>query len=167
MGVLMVDMSSIAALAGALKTAAEITKTAVEIRDGTKLQGKIIELQSVILSAQSSALGAQQDQFELIEEVRKLKQTLAEYRSWDKEAEKYELTQIDHNSFAYMKKNVDGDDTPQVWLCTNCFEDKVKSILQYKGRTAGDRSHSYYECPRCKSLLNIYYARSPKIPYND
>ncbi len=161
----MVDMSSIVALAGSLKTAADITKTVVEIRDATKLQAKVIELQSVILTAQSNALSSQQDQFTLIEEVRPLKQQISDLEQWNREAEGYELKQIDSNAFAYMKKPTDGEVTPSTWLCTNCWEKKSKSILQYKGRSASGQD-AYHQCPRCNAQVTVHWKRNPQIPYS-
>lgn len=157
----MVDMSSIVALAGSLKTAADITSTAMGIRDGAMLQQKVIELQSVILSAQSSALMAQQDQFNLLDEVRTLKRRIESLETWDAQAGDYELKQVDPGAFAYVLKLPEGDQRPNPWLCTNCFESKRKSLLQYKGVNAR-MSHDYFECPNCKGQVTVGYGARPQ-----
>ena len=51
----MIDISSIAAVASSLKTAGDITKTAIGLRDAQALQAKIIELNHVIIAAPSPA----------------------------------------------------------------------------------------------------------------
>lgn len=157
----MVDMSSIAALAGSLKAAADITAAAIDIRDGAKLQSKVIELQTIILSAQSSALMAQQDQFTLIEESRVLRRRIEQLEAWDGAAEDYELRQVDPGAFAYVSKSLEERGAANPWLCTNCFEAKRKSVLQFRGLNA-QNTHDSYECPNCKGKISVYYGTSPE-----
>jgi len=158
------DIASIAALVGALKTAGDLTKTVMDLRDAQAIQSKVIELQGVILTAQSSALSAQQDQFAMLEKVRALEQQIAQHEQWSADAEQYELKQVDSGAFAYMKKPSANDSAPAHWLCVNCFDHKKRSILQYKDRTIDKRS-SVWACPVCKSQVVTYYARKPGDPY--
>lgn len=158
------DMGSIAALVGSLKTAGDITKAVIDLRDGQMIQAKVIELQGVILTAQSSALSAQQDQFAMLEKVRSLEQKVAQLEQWDAEAEQYEFKQIDTGSFAYMKKPDADGSTPPHWLCVHCFDHKKKSVLQYKERTKDNRS-SIWACVACKSTIITHWTRKPGDPY--
>ncbi|HEX5935336.1 MAG TPA: hypothetical protein VFY63_14330 [Pseudorhizobium sp.] len=155
------DITAIAALVGSLKTAGDITKTVVGLRDGQMLQAKIIELQGVILSAQSSALSAQQDQFSMIERIRSLEQKVAQLEEWDTEAEQYELKQIDLGAFAYMKTEQTDSTAPLHWLCVNCFEHRRRSVLQYQGRVPNDQRTAVHGCPHCKATVRTYYSRKP------
>ena len=54
----MIDMGSIAAALGGLKTAGELAKAIIQIKSEVDRNAKVIELQSVILAAQSSAIAA-------------------------------------------------------------------------------------------------------------
>ncbi|RWE85528.1 MAG: hypothetical protein E5W28_01260 [Mesorhizobium sp.] len=113
----MVDMSSISALAASLRMAGDITKAAIDLRDGQMIQSKVIELQGVILSAQSSALSAQADQFSLIEKVRALEKEVAYLKAWSAKAEEYEFKQVGTGAFAYMRKPDAQPPEPVAWFC--------------------------------------------------
>ena len=63
----MPDITLIAGTVSSLKTAFDITKLMIGIRNSTVLNEKILELQRIILAAQSDALAAQSDQFTLLE----------------------------------------------------------------------------------------------------
>ena len=76
-------MGSIAAAIGGLKTAAEIAKGFLDLKEVAAVQGKVIELQGVILAAQSSALAAQSDQMTLLEDIRALKEKMAKLEAWE------------------------------------------------------------------------------------
>src|SRR6266849_4625470 len=87
----MVDMGSIAAALGGLRTAGEIAKALLQLKSDAERQAKVIELQSVILAAQSSAIAAQSDQFSMLEEVRKLKEDIAKVKAWESQKQRYKL----------------------------------------------------------------------------
>src|SRR5947209_1842747 len=91
LGCVMVDMGSIAAALGGLKTAGEIAKALLQLHSETERQAKVIELQSVILAAQSSAISAQSDQFTMLEEVRALKEEIAKVKAWETQKQRYKL----------------------------------------------------------------------------
>ena len=57
----MIDMASVGALLGALKTAGDIAKTVSDLRNGKAFNAEVIKLQAVILSAQESAFSTQRD----------------------------------------------------------------------------------------------------------
>ena len=156
----MMDMGSIAALVGSLKTAGEITKAAVDMRDGQMLQAKVIELQTVILTAQSNALTAQQDQFALLDRVRSLETEIAGLKAWDAEKQNYVLSEVAPGAFAYALKPDSKVSEPPHWLCVNCYNHSQKSLLQDAGRII-DASKNRYQCPECKAGVLVPYSVSP------
>ena len=125
-----IDAGSISALTVSLKTAAEITKAMIGLRDATMIQAKIIELQTVILSAQGAALSAQSDQFSLLERVRELEKEVANMKAWDREKKKYELSEVYPGAFAYTLKPQARGAEPAHWICAACYQHGRKSLLQ-------------------------------------
>jgi hypothetical protein len=155
----MVDIGSIAGLASSLRVAGEITKAMIGIRDGALLQAKVIELQGVILAAQSSALGAHSEQFATAERMRTLEAQVAELEGWEVQKQRYQLTDYGSGTFAYALKKGDTGGEPPHRACATCFDNKQRSILQFK-----DKSYLGQEvlhCPRCKTDVNLGTPREP------
>jgi hypothetical protein len=110
----MVDGASIAAAIGSLKTAADIAKGFLSLRETAAVQGKVIELQGHILAAQSSALAGQSDQLSLLEEIRSLKAKMAELEAWGAEKKRYELKNVGYSALVYVLKPEERGSTPVI-----------------------------------------------------
>jgi hypothetical protein len=147
----MPDMGSIAAAIGGLKTAADIAKGFLDLKEASAVQGKVIELQGVILAAQSSALAAQSDQFSLLDEIRGLKQKMADLEAWKAEKERYQLNDVGHGSLAYvLKEDMLGGEHPHK-ICAACYQHGKKSILQ----PDQDGFDLLLKCLECKAQIKI------------
>jgi hypothetical protein len=157
------DMGSIAAAIGSLKTASDLAKAFIGVRDSTVIQGKVIELQSAILAAQSSALAAQSEQFTLLNKVLQLEEEVAKARAWDAEKQKYELKRIYPGIVAYALKPETGGAEPRHWLCANCFEQGRKSYLHVQNPLY---AMHIYRCQLCSSKFEIDSSISPDKPFN-
>lgn len=145
----MLDITHAMELAGFLKTAGEMTKAMIGIRDGAVLQGKVIELNGIILSAQGSALSSNQDQFALLQRVSNLEAEVAKFKNWEAEKERYALTDYGGGTFAYALKPEKAKGEPAHRACPNCYQEGKISVLQFAHRSYDAQDH--YECPRCKS----------------
>ena len=155
-------MSGIAVLAStmsSLKSAYDLSKALIGVRDAAVINERVIELQRIILSAQSDAMTAQSDQFTLLERVRDLEKQIAEMKAWEAEKQRYELKRICSSAFAYMLKPDAGGTEPQHWLCTTCYEDGKKSILNGIGQHGRDK---IWNCPRCGAKSSIPWSLSPE-----
>lgn len=147
----MPDLGAIAAAASSIKTAFDMSKALLEIRDGTIAQERIIELNRVILAAQSDAMAAQLAHAALLDEVRGLKEEITRVKAWDAEKEKYKLTDIGDGRFAYALKEEMTPGEPPHLICANCYEDGRKSILQRETRFPG--RVEVHRCPGCGNEL--------------
>jgi hypothetical protein len=145
------DIGSIAGVASSLKTAGDIAKAMIGLRDAATVQAKVIELQGVILAAQGSALTAQSDQMAMLERVRDLEAEVARLKAWDAEKQRYELKDMGRGTLAYALKAEAKGTGPDHSLCAQCYEEGVKSILQAEIRFPG-RCH-VLACHRCGSAL--------------
>ncbi len=157
----MPDISALSALISSFSAAQSIAKGFLELKTLADVQSKVIELQSVILSAQTSALAAQAEHASLAKNVEELERELTSLREWERERSRYSLKQFDCGVFVYELSPSDSRGEPIHWLCSNCFSQGHKSILQYQGDFYGSEQHS---CPRCKTDISISAKRRPPQP---
>ncbi len=143
----MVDMAAIGALSAALRTATDLTKAFVGLRDEAMIQAKVIELQSAILSAHQCAFEAQTAQSALLDELATVKAKLSEIEGWATERNRYELVAVVPHLYAYrLSEQQKHDGEPSHMLCAACFDEGKKSILQ---------GQHILHCQRCKARLNL------------
>ncbi len=135
-----------------VKTAVEISQAMLKTSNKIELDGKVFELQGIILSLQSSLLDAQTKYHELQEINREIKTKLTQFENWENEKSDYELKEIDTGTFVYIYKPSVQSAKKDHWFCTNCFENKCKSIIQ-----RGDRQGitQYYFCPKCSTKIRV------------
>ena len=148
------DMSLIQGTISGLKLAGDIAKGLLELKSLSDVQGKVIELQSAILSAQSSALSANADQSAMVNEIRRLKEEIACVKAWETQKQRYQLTQFRSGpGVVYSLKESMSNSEPPHWICTKCYEDGRKSILN--PRLNSDKFYSYC-CPRCLADIHSH-----------
>lgn len=157
------DMALITGTISGLKTASDIAKSFLDIKKINDISGKVAELQAVILSAQSSAIEANSAQFAMIEEIRALKEEMARIKAWDSQKERYILTSPWAGAFIYSLKESLKESEPPHWICANCYEKGVRSILQERGNSkTGFRE---FFCS-CGSVIHAHHrGKGYKIEY--
>lgn len=158
----MVDMGSIAAALGGLKTAGEIAKALLQLKSDAERQAKVIELQSVILGAQSSAISAQSDQFAMLEQVRALKEEIGRMKVWETEKQRYQLVTPSDGSTVYALKKAVSNGEPPHYICASCYQEGKRSILQNFQPKGGG---TVFACPVCKSQAPTGYNGSVPADY--
>jgi predicted enzyme involved in methoxymalonyl-ACP biosynthesis len=134
------------ALAG-IKTMTEFATLAAKSKKDSAVAEKAIELNAVIIDLQSAILSIQAQNQDLLQRNNELEQKIAEIENWNATAEQYTLTEIALGVFVYTNKKNDEGGEPSHWLCTNCYQDKKKSIIQ---RESSISSRAFYVCPNCK-----------------
>jgi len=141
----MVDLAIGAAIAS-LKAAGDMAGGFLKLRDIAQVQGKVIELQSVILSAQQGALASQGEQLALLDEKRGLEKKIADLEAWDRQKERYQLSEVGRGTLAYTLKPEAQPSEPPHMACANCFDHGRRSILQ---RQRTNVTGHTYGCPAC------------------
>jgi len=142
------DITTISGAIGSLKLASDIAKTLIEAKSVSEIQGKVIELQSAILAAQSSAFAAQSEQALAIQKVRELEEQITSIKAWEAQKERYQLTSPWGNATTmYALKEAMSNGEPPHYICTKCYEDGKRMILQV---ISGD-GYEKYSCPSCKA----------------
>lgn len=142
------DIGSIASLASSLKTAGDITKAMIDLRDTQAVQAKVIDLNREIMSAQNSALAAYADQATLLEKIRSLESRVADLEAWEREKDRYKLKDFGCSTFAYALKPGMENGEPFHRICANCYQQRRKSILQSHGHYSGREKVT---CDGCKA----------------
>ena len=126
-----------------LTKVAKIATKLVNIVKEVEAKQIAIDLQGYILSLQNDLLSMQSEQNNLLQIKNDLEKKLIEYENWDKIKSQYELKEITSGFFVYSPKQDSNLADPNHWLCTECFNNNKKSILQ--------RKRSAYFCPKCKT----------------
>jgi len=145
----MVDLAIFQGAVLSLKTASDIAKGFLNLHSMAEVQGKVIDLQEAILSAQSSALAAQSEQSTMVQRVRDLEEEIARIKAWEEEKKRYQLVNPWPGNPAVMyalKESCKGTEPPH-WICTKCYDDRRRTILQPRDTTRGVT----LVCPTCKS----------------
>jgi len=141
--------AEIGTVLSSLKSAGDMAKALMDLRDAAAFQSKAFDLTREILNAQQCAIAAQSSLAQHMDEVRGLKAELARYESWASEEKRYALKDFGDNTFAYELKDEFNNGEPKHRLCPTCFQKRVKSILQSRGRSGFGQD--IYVCNLCRS----------------
>lgn len=152
----MVDLIAIAQGASALKTAGDIAKTIVGLRDSAKLLEQAVELNQQILAAQQALADARTEQVSLVEQTRALEEEIARLKSWEAEKQRYELKRYEPGVFLYTLRESEARGEPIHHLCAKCYGEGKKSIVQRTMKPGRDAPHF---CPQCRIEFQIYLQR--------
>lgn len=125
----------------ALKSALDMTRGLKEINDAAIRNSAVIDLQDKILSAREA-------QTALLERIGELEKQVATFENWEAEKQNYQLVTIYEDTLAYARKPDPNGTIPPHFLCTTCYEDRKKRILQ-----RADAAH--VACPDCKVRLRF------------
>jgi hypothetical protein len=157
------DMGLITGTITSLRFAGDIAKSFLSLQSMTEVQGKVIELQSAILSAQSSAMEANSQQLTMAEEIRTLQSKIESMKGWSEETKRYKLVEPWGNgSLVYALREAAKQNEPPHYICTKCFEDGRKSVLNPLDDVKG---WCIFRCPHCKSEVRNGYRNASSAEY--
>ena len=148
------DLTAIQSALSSLKTAADISKTFVEIKSEAEIQSKVISLQNALLDAQNNAISATTAQIEMQEKIRELETRLNDIVDWEVQKKRYLLVNPwKGHAQAYALKRSHADKEIAHLLCTNCFHESKRAILNPTEKN----SRILMACPSCKAVLDTGY----------
>lgn len=122
----------------ALTAAFQLAKGLKDVHDQVKINEIVIELQGKIMEAQEAVRDGR-------DKMQEMQSALEQYQNWEHTSSSYKLKLFNNNNLAY---EFIGTDQPNHFICPNCYENKRRSILQYKGDYFGEQR---YDCKNCKS----------------
>jgi cell division protein FtsB len=145
---LMPDLIAIGQGLASIKTLSDIAHTAFGLRDSAKLLEAKVEFNRQLFAVQTALATAQSEQAELTQAIHDLEKEIADLEAWDAEKEKYELKQISNvGTVAYMLKPDARGIEPPHWLCTNCYQNRKRGIIQYYGHIGASLHFRCSSCP--------------------
>ena len=141
-------IAEISSLIASSKSAYDIAKGISSAYVQMKTDERTTELLRILLSVQADALSVNAIAQKLQEEKYELTQKLMEFEKWSEVEGQHELKEVMPGIRVYIRKGLNEPEIKTVeWACTNCWNDKVKSILQLENE---NEYVSSYICPRCK-----------------
>jgi hypothetical protein len=131
----------------------KIMQAGYEVRNANEINSAIAETLSKLVTAQSGVLAIQEKQALLQEEkatltehIRELEQKIMALENWEREKERYSLTDITPGIPArILKPGMENGESTHP-LCATCFENRKKSFLQYGSHLASKRM----ACAECE-----------------
>ena len=156
-------ISEIASLIASSKAAYDIAKGLTSVHIDDKIRERTADLLGILLAVQSDALIVNAKHQELLKLKYDLEKKILEFENWSETERQYELKEVAPGIFVYAYKKTVESAEPMHWLCTNCWKDRIKSIIQ---KPLGDS----YTCPKCKTelypFLNKRHSDSTDIDYD-
>lgn len=114
-------------------------------------QAKISDLYGIIISGQAIAFEDNLKQRALLETIEELKDQIRAMEAWDSEKQRYQLARPWMGAVVYALKKSASNNEPPHWICTNCYNDGKKSLLNYTP-TASRADKQTLIC-RCKTIV--------------
>jgi hypothetical protein len=152
-----------------LNAMTELLKVLNAASTQTQINEVKLGLQEGLLAAQRALFAAQEAQTADAAVIRDLEEQIVRLKDWEAERQRYQLTAIDRGAFAYMQKpGMDGGEPPH-WLCTNCFEQGKRSLLQSRGGSVRDGPHGIqtaWGCNACDGSVTVFFRRTPAEPWS-
>ncbi|HAB54653.1 MAG TPA: hypothetical protein DCE80_21150 [Ignavibacteriales bacterium] len=138
-------IAEISSFISSAKTAYDIAKGISTLKSDVGRNESISKILEILLSVQTQALSVNEIAQKLQEEKYEITQKLMKFEKWSETETQYELKEIASGVFVYACKKTNPPSEPMHWLCTNCWKDRMKSIIQ---KTLSDS----YACPKCKTI---------------
>ena len=156
------DMSLIQGAITGLKTASDIAISMSKLNTLSQVQEKSFELGQVIIAAQAATFSAQSAQSAMVEEIRTLKEEIANIKAWETQKQRYKLNAPWDGTVVYALKESMANGEPPHWICTSCYENGRKSILN---QIQGKDYDFMVVCPVCKSQIQSPWRSASPLAY--
>lgn len=138
-----------ATLFTSIKTAYDIAKGINSLNTTVERNEAVSKVLEILLSVQSDALMMKDRHSSLLSEIDDLKKKISEFERWSEIERNHETAEIIPNIRAYIHKGLDGKSRQTAnWYCTNCWTDRIQSILHLKSKNG---YAVIYFCPKCKN----------------
>jgi hypothetical protein len=134
------------AAAQSVKALNDLVQAGFNLHTFNQVVAALSKVNADLLSAQTAALKSQEEQAQLAKKVRELEERLAAVDRWEAVAQNYSLKAIVPDLFVYEYVAPSLEAAPSHFACANCFESRVRSILQLTNTWMGGKT---YTCPQC------------------
>jgi len=138
----------------------DLVKANKTLANYNELVAAVSEVNADLIAAQSATIASQKNEMTLTELVRELKEKIGKLENWEREAERYQLTEIAPGIPARVLKPGMEKGEASLPLCATCFEDHKKQFLQVGAPHQG----TIYHCSRCNATFHRTATRPPRLP---
>ena len=139
----MPDVTAIAAALTSFNTLKNIAQSMISLRDAQAFQAKILEFNGQLIDAQTKIFAVNEERSTLIERVRELESEITRMKDWETEKNRYQLVTPYVGCLVYALKKSMSNGQPPHYICTQCYENGKRSILQ----TVPGAMNDYFRCP--------------------
>lgn len=149
----------VAAAFTSAKTASDIAKSLITLRDEDLVRGRVMDLTGTLMDLQQQMMQGQQEQMALIKQVYELEDALRKVSAKQNILDRYELLGVGPAKVVYALKTEFQDAEPTHLCCTNCYDKGKRSVLKAM-KQAGSTSMKF-SCPDC---TNTFYITEEFLP---
>ncbi|KAB2845677.1 MAG: hypothetical protein F9K45_03470 [Melioribacteraceae bacterium] len=148
-------LAEISAALQSIKVASDIAKGIKSLKTEVAINEKASELLDSIIDVKMNLIEFQNHYENVQREKRELEEKIRSYENWESIQKQYALKEISKGIFAYSF-SIEDKEIPHHFLCANCFEGRVKSIIQMDWQ---DDYQTKYSCPKCKNHVITQHGR--------
>ena len=133
-----------------LKDAAALVTTFNQIKTEAEVAAKIIELNQIIAAVQNDLFQAQASYSAVVGRVDELEKELMAVKDWAAQKQRYQLHRFGSGAFTYRLKPEMAGGEPVHDICPTCYEQGIKSVLQFAGY---DKKFHKISCAVCGTAV--------------
>jgi hypothetical protein len=120
-----------------------------------EVKAQVTKLYDVIITGQQIALKDNLKQRAMLDTIGDLKEQIANMKAWEEQKKRYKLTNPWGNAaVVYALKESRKETENPHWICTKCYDDGRRTILQERLEKSG---WVLMCCPTCKSEVHTGY----------
>ncbi|WP_049249292.1 hypothetical protein [Neisseria elongata] len=133
-----------------LKEAGTLLKGFSQLKTDAEVAQKTIELNQIIAAVQNDLFEAQTAYSAAVGRINELEKELMAIKDWSTEQQRYQLYELAPGSFVYRLKVEMAHGEPIHDICPQCYEQSIKSILQFNGY---EGAFHKYSCSCCQTMI--------------
>lgn len=133
-----------------LKSATELIGKVNQLQTDADLLAVKAELLKLIFDAREEMMELQVQYSAILSRCTELESQLLAKDQFAQEKQNYHLHRFASGGLVYRFQPPDNSNIPAHDLCAHCFQNNVKSILQFNGY---ENAFHKYSCPRCQTVV--------------
>jgi rubrerythrin len=150
-----------ASIITSVKVAYDIAKGISSLKSEVERNEAVSKVLEVLISVQFQASAVLAHNHDLETEKYNLAKKIVEFENWAETERNHETTEVIPDIRVYIAKGLDDKVRQSAnWYCTNCWTDKIQSILHLENKN--DYVVSYF-CPKCKNTFSHHFP-TPLLP---
>lgn len=155
------DAFSVVSFVNAIKSSLDVINASLRIKEDRAVQRAVTEIneKTYLLSQRLTALSAEAET--LYRAKTDLEKELVALKKVIVDLERYALQALPTGAFVYALRESFQGTEPAHALCPNCYNQQIKSVLQFAGY---ESVHKTLRCPRCGTVILSERVSSGPVP---